>query len=101
MRSMARTLLTLLAMVSGSVPQVAAQAVTSITGRVVDGSSGAPVAGAEVIVAGAGVRVTDAEGLFQFDLVPVGMRVLRVSHVAYGTHEGEVEVSGGAAPGDG
>ena len=93
MRSMARTLLTLLAMVSGSVPQVAAQAVTSITGRVVDGSSGAPVAGAEVIVAGAGVRVTDAEGLFQFDLVPVGMRVLRVSHVAYGTHEGEVEVS--------
>ena len=93
MRSMARTLLTLLAMVSGSVPQVAAQTVTSITGRVVDGSSGAPVAGAEVIVAGAGVRVTDAEGLFQFDLVPVGMQVLRVSHVAYGTHEGEVEVS--------
>ncbi len=83
-------------MVSGSVLPVAAQAVTSITGRVVDGDSGAPVAGAEVIVAGAGVRVTDAQGLFEFDLVPLGMRILRVSHLAYGTHEREVRV--GEAP---
>lgn len=73
-----------------------AQQGTSVAGQVVDRTSGAPVAEVEVSIDGVGVRVTDARGFFQFTVVPPGDWMLSVRHVAYGTHQRELEV--GAAP---
>jgi len=70
----------------------AAQSGRSLSGRVVDQATGAPVADVEVWVDGVGTRVTDADGSFAFTNVPPGDWVLTVRHVAYGAHWQEVEV---------
>lgn len=69
-----------------------AQAGASLSGRVVDEATGAPVADVEVWIDGVGTRVTDADGSFSFAAVSPGSWVLTVSHVAFGAHWQEVEV---------
>ena len=81
------------ALVGDAVP-VSGQTEASLSGQVVDGVSGAPVADAHVSIDDVGVRVTDEQGFFGFDVVPAGVKVLRVSHVAYGIHERDLEVRG-------
>ena len=87
-------LLTALGALGGSALPVAAQTETSVGGQVVDAETRAPVEGALVSIDGAGVRVTDAQGFFVFDVVPAGGKGLRVAHVAYGIHERDLEVLG-------
>ena len=74
------------------VPSVGmAQAGASLSGRVVDEATGAPVADVEVWIDGVGTRVTEADGSFSFASVPQGDWVLTVRHVAFGAHWQEVE----------
>lgn len=77
------------------IPSVgAAQTGTSLSGSVVDQTTGEPVADVEVWIDGVGIRVSDASGSFAFGGVPRGTWVLTVRHVAYGAHWQEVEVAG-------
>ena len=70
-----------------------AQTGTSLSGSVVDHTTGEPVADVEVWIDGVGTRVSDASGAFAFEDVPRGNWVLTVRHVAYGAHWQEVEVA--------
>jgi hypothetical protein len=60
----------------------------TVRGTVTDRASKAPVAGANVILAGAQPPVgatTDAHGSFRLPSVPVGRHTVRVSHIGYET----------------
>ncbi len=76
---------------SGSSLSAAAQLRTAVLGQVVDQDTRSPVSGVEISIEGIGVRVTDAQGFFAFNWVPAGGFVLQVSHVAYGTHEMDLD----------
>ena len=65
----------------GSAPILAAQSIGSITGTVRD-STGAAVAGAEVVI-GDKRLLTGAQGGFRFDSLPVGTRLLTIRAVGY------------------
>jgi hypothetical protein len=70
-----------------------ASASTSVSGVVRD-DSGAPVAGAEVFVAGANRRgVTDGDGRFRLDSIAAGTYILRVRKLGYAPHLQAVDVS--------
>ncbi len=69
-----------------------AQAGASLSGRVEDQATGAPVADVEVWIDGVGTRVTEADGSFAFANVPPGDWVLTVRHIAFGAHWQELEV---------
>lgn len=93
-RSWARYMLAAtLAACCGIPSEGAAQTGTSLSGSVVDQTTGEPVADVEVWIDGVGTRVSDASGSFAFDNVPRGNWVLTVRHVAYGAHWQEVEVA--------
>ncbi len=60
----------------------------TVRGTVIDRASKAPVAGANVVLAGAQPPVgaiTDAHGAFRLPGVPVGRQTVRVSHIGYET----------------
>ena len=66
----------------------------TVTGRVIDRTTGEGVEGAGVRLMDTDFgMVTNASGLFQFAEVAAGTYVLRVSHLAYGDHETQVEVA--------
>ena len=66
----------------------------SLSGRVVDGSTGLPLSGASVAVKGTSLRgSSDGNGIFFIDDVPVGGAVLVVSRVGYKTRELSVGVT--------
>lgn len=74
----------------------AARQNAQVLGRVVDRSTGEIVVGAEVVLAGTGLRtLTDQNGMFVFPDVPPGLEILRVQHLAYGEHERELVVEAG------
>ncbi len=57
---------------------------STITGVVRDQTSGAPLVGAQVVVPELGIgTVTEPEGRFRLDGVPVGDHTLRVEHLGY------------------
>ncbi len=56
----------------------------SVTGRVVDGQTGRPIATAQVVITGTSLGVlVDAEGHFRIDNVPVGTREIRAIRIGY------------------
>ncbi len=64
----------------------------SLTGRVLTVND-EPVPDAVVTLVGGSHRdISNADGLFIFETVPEGQYVVRVEHLAYGTHEQPVEV---------
>lgn len=64
-----------------------------IVGRVVDQDKGTPVEGAELRIRGTGLlRVSDRLGKFEFEAVPVGARVLEVSHLSYRVRTDSLQV---------
>ena len=66
------------------------QPLPRLSGIVQDAASGVPVAGAEVTLLGFGTQVSDSLGAFDFGPIPAGDHVLRLRHLAYGTHEQDV-----------
>jgi len=70
-------------MVSATVSPLAAQAPTTVAGRVLDALSGDPVAGADVWF-GTARAVTDENGRFDFGSVQAGRGTLLVRRIGYG-----------------
>ena len=62
------------------------QATGSISGRVIDEDSLRPVPGVLVSVEGVEPVLTDGNGLFVLEVVPIGDRLLVLDHLAYGEH---------------
>lgn len=66
-----------------------------MVGRLLDRSSGDPVASADVLLPEVGrATTTSGEGRFAFDAVPPGERTVRVHHLRYGDRTAEVDVPG-------
>lgn len=78
----------------GLAPGAAAQrAPVAVTGHLYDLDDGTPVDGAVVRLSGAAVvSVTDSLGAFRLAGIQAGSYVLQVRHIAYGTHEHQVDV---------
>jgi iron complex outermembrane recepter protein len=90
-----------LAVVVASSPRVAAQAGTSLSGRLVNSLSGAPIAGAVVIIDELRRETTSgADGTFTFDNVVPGAYHLSVQAPGYSSRRMEVSVAAGAKPVD-
>ena len=70
----------------------------SITGRVIDQSTGLPVPSASVVVTGTGMgAVTNDSGTYSIRAVPAGTHQLRASRVGYGPSVRTVAVTAGGA----
>ena len=67
-----------------------------LLGQVREGETGPPIPGARVTLTGPEERsaITGETGEFRMELLPVGLYVVRVEHLAYRPIEVEVEVSG-------
>ena len=68
------------------------QEIPTLAGVVVDGDSGSRVADVEVALVGFATRITDSLGWFAFRDIPPGTHLLRLRHLAYGTHEESVTI---------
>lgn len=69
----------------------------TITGRVIDQSTGGPVATAAVVITGSGLgAITNDSGTYTIRAVPVGTHQLRASRVGYGPSVRTVSVGPGA-----
>ncbi len=79
------------------VPTVAqAQATGSLTGRVVEQVSGQPVTGARIVLVGTSRQaITNQDGTFRFDGVPVGQVQLRVVRIGYAPQDQTITVTAG------
>ena len=67
-----------------------------VSGRVVDATSGAPVADAEIWLQGTSLRgVTGREGQFRLNSVPAGTYTLMARHLQYGTRQDTLVVPSG------
>ena len=67
-------------------------------GRVIDGQSRRPVAGAAIVLIGTNHQaVTDSLGLFRLTNLPIAQYRLQVHHIAYGEQTVEVTASTGTA----
>jgi len=79
-------------------PLVAAAQGTSITGRVTDQASGAPLGDARVYLVGSAlVTATNAEGRYTLRNVPAGTAEVRTIRVGYTEQKKQVTVTAGAA----
>lgn len=75
--------------------QLSAQSsVPSVSGRVTDQATQAPVPDATVELSGR-ATVTDAQGFFRFDSVRAGLYAVRVRHLAYGDFLDQLRVGPG------
>ncbi|MEK9503000.1 TonB-dependent receptor domain-containing protein [Gaopeijia maritima] len=90
-----RTALSVLAiLVPGSL--IAQDSGGTLTGRVIDASTRAPVVGAQVSVVGSSRgALADAEGRFVLAGVPAGAREVRIAHIGYGQSTRSVSVQAG------
>jgi hypothetical protein len=70
----------------------AAQETSQVAGRVVDTSSAVPIPGVIVQISEGSQELTDENGVFRFERVPVGIHSLSFEHIAYGTQSRPVEV---------
>lgn len=74
----------------------AAQAQGTVTGRVVEASSGRGLAGAQIALVGTTRRtVTDQEGRYRMESVPVGSQSLRATRIGYDMNTQRVVVAAG------
>ena len=78
-------------------PLAALSQTGTIEGTVYDGSTNAPVVGAEVHILGTDERqITDAEGKFWFIKIVPGTYTMSITHATYSTPtEADIEVSAG------
>ena len=78
-------------------PLAALSQTGTIEGTIYDGSTSAPVVGAEVHILGTDERqITDTEGKFWFIKIVPGTYTMSITHVTYGTPtETDIEVSAG------
>ena len=78
-------------------PLAALSQTGTIEGTIYDGSTSAPVAGAEVHILGTDERqITDTEGKFWFIKIVPGTYTMSITHATYGTPtETDIEVSAG------
>ncbi|MYH07833.1 MAG: TonB-dependent receptor plug domain-containing protein [Rhodothermaceae bacterium] len=75
--------------------QVLAQT-SAIIGKVIDGETGQPLVGANILLVGTGVgSATDAEGDFEILNLTPGTHTLRISFVGYAAQESVIELSEG------
>src|SRR5688500_7257728 len=78
----------------GLVARGAAQETRTVSGVVVDAGTGAPVVDVVTMVQGTALQaITDEQGRFRLDGVPIGSPRLVFRHLAYGEH-GRVVVVG-------
>ena len=88
---------TFLFCVFAAVP-VFSQQGSRVTGSVVD-ADGDPIAGANVVIEGSGLKggkvgqITDSKGVYSITALPSGTYVLRVSHVGYDGAEVEEQIT--------
>ncbi|MET0398842.1 MAG: carboxypeptidase regulatory-like domain-containing protein [Longimicrobiaceae bacterium] len=79
-------------------PGQAASARAVVTGRVLGGPDGAPLAGARVVLGGGGAAATtDAQGRFTVRGVVAGSQDVTVAHPAHGTRTVKTVVEGGTS----
>ncbi len=84
------------ALTLASATVAASQENGSLTGRVLERQNSQPIADVVVRLHDLGVStVTDAAGMFRFEVVPEGAHILVVEHLAYGEQSREVAVSPG------
>lgn len=77
--------------------QLVAQETGTIIGRVVDGTTQQPIAGATVVLVGMQRgTLTQADGAFLITGVPVGVHRVRAALIGYAAQQQTVEVSAGA-----
>lgn len=82
---------------AGFAQSTGAQSTGLLQGRVVDGKSGTPLPGANVVVAGISIGTsTNPDGRYQLQGVPAGPQKITVSYVSYGKKTKTVEISAGA-----
>ena len=75
---------------------VHAQSTGTVQGRVMDATDGAPLPGANVIVAGTSIGAsTSTDGRYELRNVPTGSQTIRVSFVSYQDVEETIEVRSG------
>jgi outer membrane cobalamin receptor len=75
------------------VPRPAAAQTGSVSGRVLDATSGRPIAAAEVFVTGVGGgAVTEQNGSFSFEGIPAGPRQIVVRRIGYGEATEDVTI---------
>ena len=75
---------TLMAGAIALMPRVASAQTGTVTGRVVDAQSGAPVTSAQVMVTGTTIgSAVDSDGRFRLTNVPVGAKQIRVRGIGY------------------
>lgn len=73
-----------------------AQDTGSVTGQVVNGSTGQPLSGAQVVIVGLDVgALTESNGRFLIPNVPTGSHTVRVVLLGFGSEEREVAVAAG------
>jgi len=78
------------------VPSVRAQQGGTITGRVVDASTGQAIAAVQVFISALDIGgLTQQSGRYLLQNVPAGTHTLSVSRIGYRTTEAEVTVAGG------
>lgn len=82
---MMRATLLLIGAMAGGVQLAQAQAVPrAVSGRVFDDTTGCPLAGAQIQVAGgASHALTNVQGRYRLDVLPEGEFVLQAAHAGY------------------
>ena len=96
------TVLAVALALAASMPATLAGQVGSVTGQVIDATSGQPVNGAQITVQGTQLgALANANGRYLVTRVPAGTHTVTVVNVGYGTQSQEVDVtSGGTAVAD-
>ena len=75
---------------------VVAQEVGNVTGQVVDGTTGRPLVGAQVVVVGTNIgALTNENGRYLITRVPVGERQIRAIMIGFGQSVADVTVAAG------
>lgn len=88
------TALLIAACSSGDSPAVPTARILTVSGRVVSGRSGAPIAGASVSI-GTATATTGSNGVFQFSDVPAGAATLRCTADGFENYETSIVVYAG------
>src|SRR5690606_3288584 len=76
----------------------AANAQSTVTGRVVEGATQRPIAAVTVLIDGTGLgALTSGDGRFVIDNVPAGQTIVRVQSIGYATQEQTVQLADGSS----
>jgi len=68
---------------------------TSLTGKITDKSSGDPLIGANVVIAGSGINTgaaTNFEGDYKVQNIPEGSYEIKITYIGYSDYKGNIEI---------